>query len=435
MPTRLAATTSLAAVLIAGLSACGSSNSSSSNSSSSDTSSTAAPSSAPTMNVQPAAASVALMSKSTGDPFVDTRTAAAHMPGSADVLAVGIAKAAKIAGDADSKAAALRSGLTYLFVDHVYITGIAVATAYHAGADSAAFTAAKNAVLANAGAIEDAVTGIVGADQGKNFKAAFDAHIGDFVNYAVAAKAKDTKAMNAAVTSLKAYAKTVGVFFNKVTGGVLSAKVIEQDTLTHVLTTKAAVDDLAAGSTSAYADLKKAADHMESSAQVIAAGVAKATKMDGNSDDAASGLRADLTRMLVDHVYLAGVAVFTAYTAPGGLTGPAFKAAAAALDTNSVELSKAVGSVAGKPNEDIFLQTWRSHIGDFVNYAKGDATADTALKTTSLANLDAYRVAAGDFFSKITGGALPSQAVADDLTGHIETLAGAIDSLKAALVK
>jgi hypothetical protein len=51
-----------------------------------------------------------------------------------------------------------------------------------------------------------------------------------------------------------------------------------------------------------------------------------------------------------------------------------------------------------------------------------------------LGNLDGYRHAAGDFFSKITKGALPSGAVADDLTVHIETLAGAIDSLKAALV-
>jgi hypothetical protein len=432
MPTRLAATTSLAAVLIAGLAACGSSGGTTT---AAPANNTAAGAGSDATTMQPMANSAALMAKSTGNPFADARTAAAHMPNSAQVLAAGIAKAAKIPGQVDSKAADLRSGLTYLFTDHVYITGIAVATAYHAGADSAAFTAAKNAVLANASAIEDAVTGIVGAEQGKAFKAAFDAHIGDFVNYAVAAKKHDTKAMNAAVTSLKAYAKTVGQYFNKVTGGVLSAKTVEQDTLMHVLTTKAAVDDLAAGKSTAYADLKKAADHMESSAQVIAAGVAKATKMAGNPDDAASGLRADLTRMLVDHVYLAGVAVFTAYTDKGGLTGAPFKAAAAALDTNSVELSDAVGSVAGKDNAATFLQAWRSHIGDFVNYAKADATNDAALKQTSLTALDGYRTASGEFFSKITAGALPADAIANDLTGHIETLAGAIDSLKAALVK
>jgi hypothetical protein len=426
MPVQLVGGSAAAAVLIAGLAACGTA------------SSTAGSAGQPVMQPMPATAGLmaagSLMPKGTGDPFGDARIAAAHMPMSADVLAGGIAKAAGIKGEADSKAAGLRSTLTYLFTDHVYITGMAVATAYKLGATSPAFDTAKKAVLANAGEIESAVTGIVGEEQGKAFKAAFDAHIGNFVDYAVATKTHDAKGQATAVTALKAYARTVGEYFNKVTGGTLSAKAVEQDTLMHILTTKAAVDDLAAGKPAAFADLKKAADHMADSAKLIAAGVAKATKMPGNSDDAASGLRAELTRMLVDHVYLAGVAVFTAYSDKGGLTGPAFKAAAAALDSNSVELSKAVGSVAGKQNAATFLQSWRSHIGDFVDYAKADAGGDNAGKTKALGNLDGYRHAAGDFFSKITKGALPSGAVADDLTVHIETLAGAIDSLKAALV-
>jgi hypothetical protein len=419
MPTRLAATSSVAAVLIAGLAACGA----------------ATTASAPAPAIEPKAMSAALMGKGTGDPFVDTRTAAAHMSMSADVLAGGIAKAAKIPGNADSKAANLRSALTYLFTDHVWITGVAVATAYHAGPTSAAFGAAKSAVLANAQQIEDAVTGIVGADKGRAFKSAFDAHIVDFVNYAVAAKGHDAKGMAKAVTALKAYSVAVGEFFNTVTGGVLPAKAVEKDTLEHILTTKQAVDDLAAGKPTVFADLKKAADHMEMSAQVLAGGIAKATKMSGNPNDKASGLRADLTRMLVDHVYTAGVAVFVAYTDKGGLTGGAFKAAAAAADTNSVEISKAIASVAGKKNGDIFLQSWRSHIGDFVDYAKGDATNNDAMKQKALGALAGYATASGEFLSKITGGALPANAVADDLNTHIETTAGAIDSLKAALVK
>jgi hypothetical protein len=138
--------------------------------------------------------------------------------------------------------------------------------------------------------------------------------------------------------------------------------------------------------------------------------------------------------MLTEHVYLAGVAVFTAYTAPKGLDRKAFKAAAGALDANSVELGKAVGSVAGAKNQAVFLESWRSHINDFVTYAKGDATNNEMLKSQALGNLDGYRIASGKFFAKITHGALPAGAVAKDLIGHIETLAGAIDSLRAALL-
>jgi hypothetical protein len=77
---------------------------------------------------------------------------------------------------------------------------------------------------------------------------------------------------------------------------------------------------------------------------------------------------------------------------------------------------------------------WRSHIGNFVAYAKGEATSDEVAKAAALKDLDAYRTSAGDFFAKITAGAIKSDDVAAALKEHIASLAGAIDSLKKALV-
>jgi len=427
MPTRSVVATSLAAVLIAGTAGCGGGSSSQAAAApQSDANSSSAPAATP-------AATAAAGNGSTGNPFADIRTAAAHMPGSADVLAGGFAKALKLTGNADSDAAKLRASLTYLFTEHVYLAGIAVATAYGKGATSDAFNTAKASVLANAGDIESAVTGIVGAPQGAAFKSAFDAHIGDFVNYAVAAKNKDSAGQKRAVTSLTAYAKTAGQFFDKVTNGALSASAVQADTMTHITTLKTAVDDLAAGKTTAYADLKKAADHMESSAAVLAQGVAKATKMSGSTSDSAATLRADLTSDLVSHVYLAGVAVFTAYTDPKGVSSDAFKAAAAAAQTNSNEIGKIVGK-SGAANETTFQQVWDKHVSDFVDYAKADATNDSATKAAAVQALTGYESASGQFFDKITGGALPAAAVQNDLAMHVTTLEAAIDSLAKALV-
>ncbi len=429
-PTRSIVATSLAAVLIAGLAGCGSSNSQAvAAPAQPDTSSSTAPAATPAATDSAAASG----NGSTGNPFADIRTAAAHMPGSADVLAGGFAKALKLTGDADSDASKLQSSLTYLFTEHVYLAGIAVATAYDKGATSDAFNTAKASVMANATDIETAVTGIVGATQGANFKAAFDSHIGDFVSYAVAAKGKDAAGMQKAVTSLTAYAKTVGTFFNKVTNGVLSASAVQADTMTHILTLKAAVDDLAAGKTAAYNDLKLAADHMEMTAQVLSKGIAKATKMSGSTTDKAAGLRDDLTSKLVGHVYLAGVAVFTAYTDPKSTGGDAFKAAAAAVQANSDEIGKIVGA-AGAPAEKTFQQVWDQHVTDFVNYAVADATNDSTAKAKAGTALTGYEAASGQFFDKITGGALPAAAVQSDLAMHVTTLEAAIDSLAKALV-
>jgi hypothetical protein len=428
---RAVATTSLAAILVAGLAACGNDSNEAVTGTDTGTSAGQNPGSGATVT------KVALTAKGTGNPFADARVAAEHMPMTAAALAGGIVTAAKIKGDPNAKASELRSGLTYLLTEHVYLAGIAVATAYHAGADSAEFKLAAATLDDNSKAVAAAV-GSVAPKEEAGFLEAWRSHIGDFVTYAVGAKtegAKGEKMKKDAVANLTGYAKAQGAFFSRISNGALPAKAIEKDLMGHILSLAGAVDAFAAGDVMAYDKLKTAAHHMSGSAAVLATGIDKATKMAGDPNTAAAGLRADLTRMLTEHTYLAAVAVFTAYTAEGGLDGAAFKAAAGALDKNSVELSEAVASVAGKEKGDVFLQVWRSHINDFVTYAKGAATVDQALKDTGLSNLDAYRTTAGGFFDEITAGALPAADVAAELKTHIETLAGAIDSLKAALIK
>lgn len=373
-----------------------------------------------------------LTAKGTGDPFADARTAASHMPMTAAALATGIDQAANVKGDPGSKAAELRAGLTHLMQEHVYLAGIAVATAYEKGPDSPEFELAAKTVDANSVDVAKAVGSVAGEENEKTFLQSWRSHVKDFVSYAVAAKGKDEAGKKEAVKNLLAYAEQQGVFFNEITKGALPAKAVEQEFVTHITSLAEAVDAFAAGSTQGYAKLKAAAEHMPMSAKALATGIDQAAKIDGDPNDAASELRSGLTSLLNGHEYLAGIAVFTAYTA--GADSKAFKAASSALDENSVALSKAVGSVAGKDNENTFLQVWRSHLEDFVGYAVAAAEDNDQGKQTELADLDAYRMNAGEFFQKITKGALKKDAVAGLLKTHVETTAGAIDSLRAALV-
>ncbi len=147
------------------------------------------------------------------------------------------------------------------------------------------------------------------------------------------------------------------------------------------------------------------------------------------TDDGASTLRAGLTSLLQEHVYLAGIAIETAIDAGGDLEAPAVQAAVGALDENSVALSEAVASVAGEENGEAFLGLWREHIGFFVDYTLGGATGDAAAQEQALADLAGYQEAAGAFFEEITGGALPADALIANLDEHISTLTAAIDAL------
>ncbi|ACQ81673.1 hypothetical protein Bcav_3431 [Beutenbergia cavernae DSM 12333] len=376
----------------------------------------------------------ALEPSGTGDPFADARTAAAHMPETAATLADGFVAALDIPGDATSPAADLRAGMTHLLQEHVYLAGIGVATAYVAGPDSPQFEAASAAIDTNSVDLADAVTELAGAEAGETFLMSWRAHIGDFVDYAVAVQAGDQAAADEAVANLTAYTETAGAFFEEVSGGELPAADVTAALQHHVMTLAAAVDALAAGSPDAFDLLREAATHMPADAAVLATGLATAVGLEGDPNDEASSLRSDLTAMLGEHVYAAGVAVFAAYTNEGGTESEPFTAAAATLDANSVALSEAIGSLAGEENGTAFLELWREHIGFFVDYANALATGDEAAATDALAALDGYRGGAGAFFSEISGGELPADAIADGLAMHVETLAGTIDSLAAQLV-
>ena len=139
------------------------------------------------------------------------------------------------------------------------------------------------------------------------------------------------------------------------------------------------------------------------------------------TDSSAAELRAALTALLQEHVYLAGIATGTALS--GGELGPP----AAALDQNSMGLADAIGSVYGDAAGESFLALWRKHIQFFVDYTTATATGNAAAKAKAVADLDAYRSDFGAFLESANPN-LPKEAVAGELKPHVATLFAAIDA-------
>jgi hypothetical protein len=369
--------------------------------------------------------------KSTGDPYADTKTAAAHVEGSAEVLAGGITAGADLEGDASSEAAGLRATLSGLLQEHVYLAGLAVDAAYSFGPDSGEFDLAAQALDENSVELADVIGEAAGSDNREAFLSLWRDHIGYFVDYALAAAEDDDEGRQAALDDLDGYTDSAGAFFEEISNGELPAEAVTESLDVHIDTLTTAIDSFAAGSGSAFDDLKAAADHVVGSGATLAGGFAAALDLNGDTESQAATVRATLTAGLQEHVYLAGIAVKTAYA--HGPESAEFEAAAGTLDTNSVELADAVGQVAGSDNREAFLSLWRDHIGYFVDYAVAAAGDDEEAKAEAIAELDGYTESAGAFFEEITGGELPASAVADNLREHIATLGGAIDSLDAAI--
>jgi hypothetical protein len=141
------------------------------------------------------------------------------------------------------------------------------------------------------------------------------------------------------------------------------------------------------------------------------------------SSTKAAELRAGLNTLLSEHVLLAASATGAALAG----RDPEFQAAAAALDANSVDISKAIGSVYGRDAEMAFLPLWRKHIGFVVDYTVGVATKDKAKQSKAVSDLVGYTEDFGAFLSSANPN-LPKNTVAGLVKGHILTLKDVIDA-------
>lgn len=361
--------------------------------------------------------------------FADLQVAAETVGnnGNAKALSAGIVEAIGFEGSIEDAAVQTYVELSTLLQEHVYLAGIAINTGLTTGLDSDGFVQAAGVLDGNSVEIADLI-GSVSPDQRDAFLELWRAHIGFFVDYAAASATGDTAGQEAAELALGSYAFTAGAFFETLTGGELPAADLENALNGHIDSVIAVIDAAVAGSTDIFDRLTMAADHVgaQGGAKAIAAAVVAATGMEGSVDSEAAQVYATLSTLLEEHVYLAGIAVDTAYAA--GLDSDAFAAAAGALDGNSVELSELIGSIA-PDDEAAFLDLWRQHIGFFVNYAVGAISGDQAMIDQALLDLGAYGGAAGAFFEAISGGVIPASAVETGLNMHIDTLGKAIESL------
>jgi hypothetical protein len=246
--------------------------------------------------------------------------------------------------------------------------------------------------------------------------------------------AGDNAAKQAAMNDLDAYAATFGETLHSVNANLPAAAVTDGLKM-HASTLFAVIDAQKAGDqTKVYSALRMATTHMADFAKTLASATAAKfpDKFPGDVASPASELRAGLTTLLSEHVWLAASATDAALhgrqsqfdAAANSLNGP--------TDSNTSMLVSAVGSVYGSDVQTAFDGLWRSekHIPAFVAYTKAVAAGDDAAKQKALGDLTAYAKTFGETLHSVNAN-LPAQAVADDIVMHATTLTAVIDAQKA----
>jgi hypothetical protein len=317
----------------------------------------------------------------------------------------------------------LRAALNVLLSEHVILASAATGAALD-GRD-AEFKAAAGALDANSVDIAKAIGSVYGRDAEQAFLPLWRRHIGFAVDYTVGVATKDRTKQQKAVDDLIAYTQDFGAFLQSANPN-LPKTVVADLVKHHVLTLKEVIDAQAAKDHArAYAAQRTATAHMAMIADPLAGAIVKQfpEQFAGDPQAAAAGLRTALNVALREHVYLAGVATNAAL---GGREGE-FEAAAGALDGNSVDIARAIGSVYGRDAEQAFLPLWRRHIGFFVDYTTGVATKDRARQDKAVSDLVAYTQDFGAFLQSANPN-LPKTVVADLVKHHVVTLKEVVDA-------
>ncbi|MDQ3757680.1 MAG: hypothetical protein M3394_07515 [Actinomycetota bacterium] len=156
------------------------------------------------------------------------------------------------------------------------------------------------------------------------------------------------------------------------------------------------------------------------------------TAESASTETGAATLRAGLTGLLSEHVYLAALATGSALR--GDTKG--FEAYGAALngptDSNTADLTAAIASAYGAETGKAFEGLWRSenHIPAFVAYTQAVAADDKVKKDKAVADLTAYAGTVGTTLNQVNSN-LPADAVTEMIKMHATTLIAVIDAQKA----
>ena len=317
-----------------------------------------------------------------------------------------------------SPAANLRADLTSLFQEHVVVIGIAT-SAKLAGQDPAP---ALGVLDENSAAFGALVQRFYDTEVAQPFLDAWRRHAAALVAFSDVAASTDKAVTDPAKAAVTVVQDELITLLNKA-NPQLTPEDLTDALSGYARSVQSAITAQAKQDPEAPTKLKEAADAAAQPAIVLAAGIVKqkAKQVPGKIDAFSSVLRAELSAKLQEHTYLTGLVSGT--TLGGGNPEPF----SAALDENSLELSRAIGSVYGDESARRFLQLWRQHIEFYADFSRGAATGNTTVMDNARTALGNYLRTFATFLSTANPN-LAEEDVVAELRDSVESVLGVIQA-------
>jgi hypothetical protein len=322
----------------------------------------------------------------------------------------------------DTAASSIRSELTVLLQEQVFLTGITVEQAVEANGNLDARAPSATADVANESAsdLADVIGTAYGLAVGADFLQLWNEHQHAVLGYAV----------GGGTASEVADARTAVIDRLVRADADLDEQALDEAFTASDEELLAAVDELRQDSPAAANDLRRAADEMPAMALVLAREFDEHSALEGDATSDDATFRSDLTALFQESVYLLGLGL-DELAATEDAADPEVEATFRAVDANAVELA---GTLQDDPDE--FLGLWRDHITMIREYEIATQAGDAPGIDQSRESLEAWRDDVGnvleeDYNTLPDGTTLSHEAIAEALVPHVDTILAYADAVAA----
>jgi len=316
----------------------------------------------------------------------------------------------------------LRLTLGRLLGEHAYITMEGMRATAANRPDAAAL---GEALSGNTAELTQAVEGVYGATAANRFRELWQQHIDALISWSRAHAAHDAAGEAAARASMSSFRAAFSAFLGKANSH-LSADAEAHALQLHLDQLTSFVD---MNYTQVFATERAAYGHMFEFGDSLAAAIAKQFPKRYPGIRVAfsprTALRLDLGRLLGEHLVLAAEAHRSALDAQ-----PDANAARDALAANTADIALLIGRVYGSDAQVAFGKLWTSHITSYLHYIDAIRDGNTAVRASSLGELQRYPPSLAGFLHA----AIPGLAIADLeplISHHVSALINQVDAAAA----
>jgi hypothetical protein len=287
-------------------------------------------------------------------------------------------------------------------------------------------TVVDTSLAANAGALRQLVTTTYDGAKAAEFEQLWKGYTDELASYAQASATGNSTGVQEARAALLAHCDDWGAWLEDASGGRVEAATATKNAQARVGQLMGQVDAYADRDYAEAYKLERQAYQGTYGTGTTLAKASLSSKEAADLDKAPENLRSAFAMLLGEHMELIVDAQRATFAG-----SPEFDAAAAQVNANTANLTKAMSGIVGPDKAAEFQTAWANHVEGLMAYTAAVAGKDEAGKAVAKENLDGFAERLALYFSDVVRNVLATDPLTDAITAHDAHLINQADAFAA----